>query len=260
MTSAEARLAVALLAREWRPARIGAALLLLALAGAALGRDIVARGLAEPQLAELAPGAIGSLGDLLLWQVGRGLGVPFAVGACLLAIERISADHDAGWLPGLTATGMRRSCYLLVVAGGVAGLVWGLYLGTTLAFAGAAAHTLGQPALAGMLAVLRAMPGPWMLILSATLYGATCAAFARRRGVAIALAFGGVLLPAFVLAWYENFAGQGAPELARRLLALHIPPPSLRSDSHVLVRHLVYCAAVLVLLVRAAPRVVARYR
>lgn len=256
----EAVLAWALFRREWRAASLGTAGAALAVAGAALGRLLASHGLLpDPSNASTVPiASIASLQDFALWLLSRALPLPIAVMACVVAIDRMAGDGDAPWLATLAAAGLNRGGYVVVAATAVASSQLALYAALAAGYvAGAAA--LGGEGAALTLHLLRGLPGVAALLASTTLYGAVCVALARRRGPALALALAGVMVPLAVLGWLGVDGIQSASPAALRLLTVAMPPPAWTSSAEALQRHALYCAVLVLLLTRSAPRWVARH-
>lgn len=258
----DARLARALLRREWRATALAAAA--LAVAGAALGRSLATRGLlpepANPAMIPLA--GIASLQDFALWLLSRALPLPVAVAAGVMVVDRLAADGDAPWLATLAAAGLDRGRYLAVVAAAVASSAMALYASLALGYVAGAAWG-GQEGVGLMVELVRGAAGVAALLASTTLYGAACVAIARRRGPALALALAGVVGPitavSLLAAASADGAGAAPSPAVLRLLTLAMPPASWSRSVEVLLRHALYCLVLLALLTRSAPRWVARH-
>lgn len=250
----------ALFRREWRAASLGTTGAVLAVAGAALGRLLATHGLLpDPSGGSTVPiASIVSLQDFALWLLSRALPLPIAVMACVAAVERMAGDGDAPWLATLAAAGLDRGVYVVVVATAVASSRLALYAALAAGYVAGAA-TLSGEAGALTLHLSRGLPGVAALLASTTLYGAACVALARRRGPALALALAGVMVPLAVLGWLGADGVQSASPTALRLLTAAMPPPAWTSSADVLLRHALYCAILVALLTRSAPRWVARH-
>lgn len=242
----------ALLRRSLHPARLAVALPFVLLLAAALGRYLAARGLLAP--------------------VTPFLVVPFAVGVAYRVIDHVAADHEAGWLGPLVAAAPAGApvAYALAVVGGSAAAVMllegaaalGLALGAAAGGVEAAApapELAGGPALAAA-AAARLLPGALALTAAVAAYAGVCALLCRRRGPALALAALGVGVPLAVAGWWQGSTGAPPPPLVARLLGLHLPPLAWRAEPTLLLRHALYVALALAVVVRLAPRAVARER
>ena len=264
------RLAGALLRRETRPARMLAAALLVASAAAALGRHLAARGLGvggaaalRPPLPGLDAAAIGGAplptpGDVALALLARLVVPAFAIAAAWLVVDRVAADHEAGWLPSLAAAGGRgtRVAYALVVP--VAVLV---VVAPLAALASAAlAIGAGEAPDAAIRLAGDALPGAAAFVLSCAAYATIAALLVRRRPAALAAAAVGIVAPLAAVVWWQDAAGAPPPVAVVRVIALHVPPLAWDGDARTLARHALYAAAALALVVLLAPRTVARDR
>ncbi len=251
-------LARAILRRECRAASL-VTTIVLAVAGAALGRVLADRGLIpNPAAANSIPlQGIASLGDFGLWMLARLLPLPVALMAGVATVDRLAGDSHAPWLLTLAAAGMERGFYLVAVVVAAATSHLAFYTALMAGYITGAA-TLSDEA--GMLAFhfLRNWPGVAALFVSTTLFGAACFALTRRRGLALALALAGVAGPVAVLGWIGVEGMQSASPTVVRLLTVLTPPPVWTASAAVLLRHGLYSTVLLVLLTRYAPRWVAR--
>lgn len=247
----------ALLRRELHARRVGRVAPLVVAAAALLGRQLAGQALPAGVEVPAAVGAPEAFGAYLLSRLGPLLAVPFGIAAAALAVSRIGADHEHGWLAPIAAAGPGsvRARYLLgVVLATVAAatLHWVL---ASLAFA--LAGGVGPGDAAGR--TLAALPGAAAFALSGAAYGAAWGALLRRPG-AVAAAVAGVVLPIAATAAWRVSTGAPAPDLVARLLALPIPPLAWDAAPAALLRHALYTAALLVPLTLLAPRLVARTR
>ncbi len=249
----------AIFRREWRVASLVTAVA-LAVAGAALGRALADRGLLpDPTAANALPPiqSIASPGDFGLWLLARALPLPIALMVGVATVDRLAADGDAPWLLTLTAAGMRRGFYLIVVVASVAISHLALYLALIAGYVAGAA-TLSDEAGALVLHFLRNGPAVAALLVSTTLYGAACFALTRRRGLALALALIGLAGPIAFLAWIGVDGLQSASPAVARIVTSLTPPAVWTSSVIAFVRHALYSTVLLALLTHSAPRWVAR--
>lgn len=256
----DAAVARALFRREWGSATSLVTGVTVAVAGAALGRLLAARALLpDPSRPGAVPLAgIGSLQDFALWLLARALPLPVAVAVVVVTVDRLTGDGEAPWLASLAAAGLHRGRYVAAAAAAVASSLLGIYLALAAGYLAGAA-TLGDEAGALALQLARGLPGVAALIASTTLYGAGCVALARRRGPALALALAGVLAPTAVASWLFTDGGATASPALLRLLTAAMPPLAWASSADALLRHALYCAVLLALLTRSAPRWLARH-
>ena len=271
-TIARRALVGALLRRELRPARLIVAALVVGATAGALGRRLAAAGLAAADGRAMGPsGAAGqpgtfagavppddALAGIVVALLARVVVPALALAAAYVVIDRVAADHEAGWLPALAAAGGRRLriAYALAVPAGVVGATVPLLAVALVALAAAG----GQGAPAAMRSALGALPGAAAFTLACTAYAALVAVLLRRRRTALAVAAGGVLLPLSAVAWWQATRGSAPPAAVVWPLAAHVPLLAWRTDGWVLARHATYAAVVLTLVAVAAPRLVARER
>ena len=264
----------ALLRRETRPPRLLAAALAVALAAAALGRHLAARGLGVGGAAALRPplpglagtaldgtalgAALPSPGDVALALLARLVVPGFAIAAAWLVVDRVASDHEAGWLPALAAAGGRRTrvAYALVVPAAVLVVVAPLAALATAALALGA----GEGALGALRLARDALPGAAAFLLSSAAYATIAVLLLRRRRAALAAAAVGVVAPLAAVVWWQGATGAPPPAAVVGPLALHVPPLAWDGDAPTLARHARYAAAALVVVVLLAPRAVARDR
>lgn len=244
----DAGLFAALAYREWRGRRtilaFGGIIVLGVLAGRAAGGVTTDAATAQ-----------GAPGTFILQTLPGVLAIFFAIIAAFLAVERICTDHEDGWAAPLVAAGASRRRYVYSVISNVAGLAVAAYAVAVVAY------VVGNMLSDGTLELRPAM-GVWLkgvfFVGSSTVFGGVAAVLTRQRTLAASLIITAIAVPVALAIWLNT--SWGVSEQTLQYLFIHLPPRMQGEVISVVLNHIIYSGAALLMLVPLSERYVSRYQ
>lgn len=245
-TTADRALARGLVLRDWRPR-----ILIPLLGASALFGGLIGYMRAATATSPSSPESFARIiGDTYLLIFSNGMGALLALFALILVLHRFGSDHEVQWLHPLVAAGAGRATYAGVVVASAIALASYMYAAATLG------HAIGG-AFNGPFTVTRhvgLLPGTLALIAACAVYGAAVATIARARAHAFMVGLLGIFVPLMLLLTHNLRTGNELPSYVTRLVLLHLPRFSLRTDPFVLGHQLAYICIVLALVLYFAER------